>query len=145
MNDTFDLQRYVDAQNPVLNDVYDELRRGQKSSHWMWFVFPQVKGLGHSDMARKFAITSHEEGRAYLDHPLLGSRLRECTELVNAVNGRTIEQIFGHIDAMKFRSSMTLFSYIATADPMFNDALKKYFDGKADAATLALLEAGEPS
>ncbi|PLC51099.1 calpastatin [Pollutimonas subterranea] len=145
MNDIFGLQRYVDAQDPVMNDVYDELRLGQKRSHWMWFIFPQMSGLGHSDMARIFAITSKEEGRAYLAHPLLGSRLRECTGLVNAVNGRTIEQIFGHIDAMKFRSSMTLFSSIAPAEPVFNDALKKYFDGKADAATLALLEPGEPS
>ena len=145
MNDPYDLQRYVLAQGPVLDEVYEELRKGRKSSHWMWFIFPQMKGLGNSDMARRFAIASKEEGRAYLDHPLLGTRLRASTKLVNAVQGRTIEDILGHVDAMKFRSSMTLFSYIAPAEEVFAAALKKYFDGKMDAATLALLAStGEP-
>jgi uncharacterized protein (DUF1810 family) len=143
MNDAYDLQRFLDAQNYIMDQVYLELRNGRKTSHWMWFVFPQVKGLGHSDMARKFAIASADEGRAYLGHPLLGSRLRECTGLVNAVNGSTIEQILGQTDAIKFRSSMTLFSYIAPAEKVFEDALTKYFGGQPDTATLAFLESGE--
>lgn len=143
MNEIYDLQRFLDAQSTVMDQVYLELRSGRKSSHWMWFVFPQIKGLGRSDMAREFAIESTDEGRAYLSHPLLGSRLRECTELVNAVSGSTIEQILGPTDAIKFRSSMTLFSYIAPAEKIFEDALSKYFGGHPDTATLAFLESGE--
>ena len=143
MNDVYDLQRFLDAQNTIMDQVYLELRNGRKSSHWMWFVFPQVKGLGHSDMARKFAIASADEGKAYLSHPLLGSRLRECTRLVNAVNASTIEQILGQTDAIKFRSSMTLFSCIAPAEKVFEEALGKYFGGQPDTATLAFLESGK--
>lgn len=143
MNDIYDLQRFLDAQQTIMDEVYTELRNGRKNSHWMWFVFPQARGLGHSDMARKFAIASAEEGRAYLSHPLLGRRLRECTGLVNAVNGSTIEQILGRTDAVKFRSSMTLFSCIAPDEEVFNDALSKYFGGRPDSATLAFLESGE--
>src|SRR6185437_4906850 len=106
MQDLFDLQRFVDAQNPVYEDVLDELRRGRKASHWMWFVFPQMRGLGHSAMAHKYGISSKEEAEAYLKHPVLGPRLRECTELVNQIEDSSIDEIFGFPDSMKFRSSM---------------------------------------
>ena len=106
----------------------------------MWFIFPQIQGLGYSELARKFAIGSQEEARAYLSHPVLGPRLRECTGLVNAIKGRSIEQIFGYPDDMKFRSSMTLFSIVAVDNQVFNDALQKYFEGQADPRTLELLE-----
>src|ERR1700674_3235264 len=112
MSDSFDLERFLGAQNPDFEDVLMELRRGCKQGHWMWFVFPQIKGLGHSSMARKFGISSRAEAEAYLAHPILGSRLTECTQLVNLVEGRSIEEIFGDVDAMKFRSSMTLFSQV---------------------------------
>jgi uncharacterized protein (DUF1810 family) len=138
-DDPFDLQRFIDAQNPIYADVCDELRRGRKTSHWMWFIFPQIQGLGHSPMATKFAISSLEEAKAYLRHSVLRDRLLECTELVNQVQGRSIHQIFGYPDDMKFRSSMTLF---AQADPgvtAFSNAIAKYFGGKSDRATLDLL------
>ncbi|MGC2517804.1 MAG: DUF1810 domain-containing protein [Burkholderiales bacterium] len=132
MNDPHDLQRFVDAQAPVFEQVCAELREGRKRSHWMWFVFPQIKGLGHSETARRFAISSREEAEAYLQHPVLGPRLRECTRLVNLVEGRSIEQIFGHPDDVKFRSSMTLFAHVASGNPVFQEALQKYFEGKPD-------------
>ncbi|MGB7542018.1 MAG: DUF1810 domain-containing protein [Burkholderiales bacterium] len=132
MNDPHDLQRFVDAQAPVFEQVCAELREGRKRSHWMWFVFPQIKGLGHSETARRFAISSREEAEAYLQHPVLGPRLRECTRLVNLVEGRSIEQIFGHPDDVKFRSSMTLFAHVASGNPVFQEALQKYFGGKRD-------------
>ena len=99
MSDSFDLERFLDAQNPVFEEVWAELRRGRKEGHWMWFVFPQLKGLGHSWMAHKFGISSRAEAEAYLTHPILGSRLIECTHLVNLVEGRSIEEILGEIDA----------------------------------------------
>ena len=140
VSDPFNLQRFVDAQAPVYERVVEELRAGQKRSHWMWFVFPQIAGLGHSSMAQKYAISSLEEAMGYLAHPLLGPRLRECTRLVNAVTGRTIEEIFGYPDDMKFRSSMTLFAK-AGADPgVFGEALKKYFGGEPDEKTLECLQ-----
>src|SRR5450631_364156 len=110
LNDAHDLQRFVDAQNPVLKQVFAELRGGQKRSHWMWFIFPQLRGLGQSNMATKFAISSRQEAAAYLKHGVLGARLRECTGIVNLVEGRSISQIFGPPDDLKFRSSMTLFA-----------------------------------
>jgi uncharacterized protein (DUF1810 family) len=110
MNDPFDLQRFLDGQMPIYAQVLAELRRGQKQSHWMWFVFPQLSGLGHSAMAQHFAIASREEAVAYLGHPLLGSRLKECTALVRAVEGRAIREILGSPDDLKFHSSMTLFT-----------------------------------
>jgi uncharacterized protein (DUF1810 family) len=139
MSDPYNLQRFVDAQNPVYDKVCSELRDGRKKSHWMWFVFPQVEGLGSSQMARKFAISSLAEAAAYLAHPVLGSRLSECTRLVNLVEGRRIEQIFGYPDDLKFRSSMTLFAHAAPDDRVFLDALKKYFKGEFNPATLARL------
>jgi uncharacterized protein (DUF1810 family) len=138
MTDSFELQRFVDAQAPVYSRVIEELRRGRKQRHWMWFIFPQIAGLGHSEMAQRFAISSNEEAVAYLAHPLLGSRLRECTALVNAVEGRSILDILGSPDDLKFRSSMTLFNAVAS-DPEFSEGLSKFFDGKADQTTLELL------
>jgi uncharacterized protein (DUF1810 family) len=135
MTHTFDLQRFVAAQAPVYSRVVDELRRGRKQSHWMWFVFPQVAGLGHSAMAQRFAISSSEEAAAYLSHPLLGHRLRECTALVNAVEDRSILDILGTPDDLKFRSSMTLFNAVGS-EPEFWAALAKFFDGQPDRRTL---------
>jgi len=136
MDDPFNLRRFVEAQDLVYRSVISELRAGVKQSHWMWFVFPQIAGLGHSAMADKYAIASLDEAKAYLAHPLLGARLKECTELVLAVTGKTARQILGSPDDMKFRSSMTLFAQAAPNEPLFRDALKKYFDSKDDAATL---------
>jgi uncharacterized protein (DUF1810 family) len=136
MNDPFDLERFLKAQNRVFEDVLAELRRGCKEGHWMWFVFPQLKGLGRSWMANKFGIASRAEAEAYLAHPILGSRLIECARLVNLVEGRTIEEIFGSIDTLKFRSSMTLFGEVAQNNNIFKDALHKYFGGRADPLTL---------
>lgn len=139
MNDSFRLQRFVDAQETVIDHVYEELRRGQKSSHWMWFIFPQWRGLGQSSTAKQYGIASREEAIAYLQHPELGPRLRECTRLVNAVSGRSIEQIFGYPDYLKFRSSMTLFANVAEDRAVFDEALEKYFQGKPDDATVQWL------
>jgi uncharacterized protein (DUF1810 family) len=139
MSDPFNLQRFSDAQQPVYETVRAELRAGQKRSHWMWFVFPQIEGLGSSGMARRFAISSLEEARAYLEHPVLGARLRECSRLVADVNGRSIEEIFGYPDDIKFRSSMTLFAQATPENEVFVECLRKYFEGKADPSTLARL------
>ena len=139
MSDPYDLQRFVDAQNPVYDKVRAELQEGCKRSHWMWFVFPQITGLGSSPLARRFAISSLSEAAAFLEHPILGPRLVECTRLVNLVEGRPIEQIFGHPDDLKFRSSMTLFAHAAADKEVFIDALRKYFGGQFDDATLARL------
>ncbi|HEX2532016.1 MAG TPA: DUF1810 domain-containing protein, partial [Burkholderiaceae bacterium] len=133
------LQRFVDAQQPVFEQVLAELRDGCKRTHWMWFVFPQIEGLGRSGMARRYAISSVEEAQAYLRHPVLGSRLRECSRLVAAVEGRAIGAIFNHPDDMKFHSSMTLFAHAAGDNGIFDECLRKYFDGKPDPATLARL------
>jgi uncharacterized protein (DUF1810 family) len=137
MNDP--LQRFVDAQNPVFERVCAELRQGRKQTHWMWFIFPQIKGLGTSQMATKFAISSRQEAEAYLKHSVLGPRLRECTRLVNQVEGRSINQIFGYPDDLKFRSSMTLFASTSCENAIFKDALQKYFGGEPDRSTLERL------
>jgi uncharacterized protein (DUF1810 family) len=126
-NDPFDLQRFVDAQDPVYDQVRAELRRGIKTGHWMWFIFPQLRGLGHSSMAVTYGISSPQEAVAYLKHPVLGPRLEECTRLVHRVEGRTIDEIFGGIDTLKFRSSMTLFATAAPENRIFEEALDKYF------------------
>jgi uncharacterized protein (DUF1810 family) len=139
MTDLYDLQRFVAAQDPVYEAIRTELRSGRKKTHWMWFVFPQIAGLGFSPMARKFGISSLAEAAAYLSHPLLGSRLAECTGLVNVVEERPIEQIFGYPDDLKFRSSMTLFAHATSDNRLFLEALKKYFGGEFDAETLARL------
>jgi uncharacterized protein (DUF1810 family) len=139
MSDPYDLQRFVAAQDPVYDKVCSELRDGRKKSHWMWFIFPQIEGLGSSPLARKFAVSSLAEAVAYLEHPILAPRLAECIGLVNLVEGRTIEQILGYPDDLKFRSSMTLFAH-ATPNRVFIDALQKYFGGEFDPATLARLQ-----
>src|SRR2546429_7544205 len=154
MDDRYDLTRFVEAQEPVFDRVLAELAAGRKQSHWMWFVFPQLRGLGSSPTARHYAITSLEEARAYLAHEVLGERLRECARLVNRIQGRTIEEIFGYPDHLKFRSCMTLFER-AAVDPghgagtvsagdaggaqVFREALGKYFAGEEDPLTLGLL------
>lgn len=134
-NDRFNLQRFVAAQAPVYADVCEELRRGRKTSHWMWFIFPQIAGLGFSAMSQKYAISGLEEARAYLAHPVLGPRLLECTRLVG-ISGRSVEDIFGSPDDMKFRSSMTLFAEAQSRANAFKDAIDRYFDGQFDQATL---------
>ena len=161
----FDLERFVSAQDPVYSTVLSELRSGQKRTHWMWFMFPQLAGLGHSHMAQLYAISSLDEARAYLEHTgergasaglreqsarrsglpaepgrnVLGARLRECTALVNAIQGREIGDIFGYPDDLKFHSSMTLFARASDGEQVFKDALAKYFSGKEDQATVTLL------
>lgn len=139
MNDRYHLQRFVDAQRPVFDNVCAELRAGNKRSHWMWFIFPQIKGLGRSVPARMFAISSLEEAKAYLTHPVLGPRLRECSRLVADLDGLSVEEIFGNPDDMKFRSSMTLFAQATPDNEIFVECLRKYFGGKPDPATMALL------
>ena len=130
MSDTYDLQRFVEAQQPVYPRVVSELRAGRKQSHWMWFIFPQIEGLGHSAMAQRYAIGSRAEAVAYLEHPLLGPRLRECTRLVNAVADKDIHAILGSPDDMKFKSSMTLFARAAADNADFAAALDKYYGGE---------------
>jgi uncharacterized protein (DUF1810 family) len=136
LNDPYNLQRFVEAQNPVFEQVCAELRAGRKSRHWMWFVFPQIKGLGNSETSRKFAIASRAEAEAYLEHPILGARLRECSRLVTLVHGRTAVEIFGPTDELKLRSSLTLFSAVTSDNKVFVDALQKYFAGEPDDRTL---------
>lgn len=138
-SDPFDLQRFLDAQAPIYEQVRAELRAGRKASHWMWFVFPQIKGLGSSVLAEKFAISSLEEARAYLRRPVLGRRLEECAGLVNAVTGRSIEEIFPSPDDLKFRSCLTLFLAAAPNERSFRDALDTYFGGVRDERTLERL------
>jgi uncharacterized protein (DUF1810 family) len=137
--DPYNLRRFVDAQAPVFDQVLSELRAGHKRSHWMWFIFPQIAGLGSSPMAERYAISGRAEATAYLQHELLGPRLKQSTELVNQVSGRTIEEIFGYPDNLKFRSSVTLFSSVVPEDEVFRTALQKYFAREPDPATLALL------
>lgn len=131
-----DLERFVDAQRAVYPDVLAELRSGRKTSHWMWFVFPQLRGLGLSATAQYYGIEGVAEARAYLAHPVLGPRLRECVELALTLQGRSAHAIFGSPDDMKFRSSLTLFA-VASRDPLFQRALDRYFDGQPDPLTLA--------
>jgi uncharacterized protein (DUF1810 family) len=136
---SYDLDRFVEAQAHCYEQVTRELREGRKRSHWMWFIFPQIAGLGHSEMARRYAISSLAEAADYLEHPVLGPRLRECTRLVNAVEGRSIDQILGYPDDLKFRSSITLFAQAGGDDRVFRDALEKYFGGEEDRLTLERL------
>ena len=136
----FDLERFVEAQAGVYGQACAELRAGRKRSHWMWFVFPQIRGLGSSEMAVRYAISSLEEARAYLEHPVLGPRLRECAGIVVGVEGKTVEEIFGDPDDLKFHSSMTLFAEVeGPSERVFHKALKKYFGGKTDRGTLERL------
>jgi uncharacterized protein (DUF1810 family) len=142
IDDPYDLERYVRAQQPVFAQVCVELAAGRKESHWIWFIFPQLRGLGSSSMAKRYAVGSLAEARAYLAHPLLGERLRECARLVNRIEGRTAQTIFGYPDYLKFRSSMTLFAHAAAggSEP-FGEALAKYFAGEGDPLTRELLAA----
>jgi uncharacterized protein (DUF1810 family) len=137
--DPYALQRFVDAQRGVYAQAREELRAGRKESHWMWYIFPQIKGLGQSAMAEKYGISSVAEATEYLHHPELGNRLRECTQLVTAINGRSIQDIFGYPDYLKFQSSMTLFAHAAHDNQIFMDALKKYYRSEFDRQTIERL------
>ncbi|MDX3911229.1 MAG: DUF1810 domain-containing protein [Sphingobium sp.] len=138
MHDAFDLRRFIDAQERAYDLALAEIRAGKKRSHWMWFIFPQISGLGRSDMARHYAITSLDEARAYLDHPVLGERLRACIAALQGLAPTSAEAVFGGIDAVKLRSSLTLFAQ-ASEEPSFLAALDRWFAGQEDEATLALL------
>ncbi|SEN66628.1 Uncharacterized protein, DUF1810 family [Methylobacterium sp. UNC300MFChir4.1] len=142
MSDTYDLGRFVAAQEGVYGRALAELQAGDKRSHWMWFIFPQIAGLGASPMAQRYAIGSLAEAQAYAAHPVLGARLRACTAAVNAVAGRSAHAIFGSPDDLKFRSSVTLFARAVPEEPVFADALARYFDGVPDPRTLAKLGTG---
>ena len=137
--DPFDLNRFVEAQDSVYDDVLTELRNGRKQSHWMWFIFPQIAGLGHSTTSQYYAIKSPDEARQYLQHPVLGTRLLECTELILAIDGRTALEVFGSPDDMKLKSSVTLFAQVAEPDSPFVQVLHKYFHDERDSRTLQLL------
>jgi len=139
MADLFNLERFVDAQAPVYQQARRELEAGRKESHWMWFIFPQIGGLGQSAMSIRFAIASMDEAKAYLAHPVLGPRLRECARLALNVEGKTAREIFGSLDETKFRSSMTLFGRASPEDDVFDRCLTKYFGGTEDPATLERL------
>lgn len=139
VSDRHDLERFVVAQGPVYAQVCAELAAGAKTSHWMWFVFPQLKGLGRSVIAQHYGIASKAEAQAYWNHPVLGPRLKQCAELVLSVEGRTALQILGSPDDLKLRSSMTLFGQIAPEEAVFQKALQKYFGGAGDTRTLELL------
>ena len=136
-----DLDRFVTAQEPVYGQVLAELRQGRKTSHWMWFTFPQIAGLGRSPTSEHFAIRSLDEAQAYLADPLLGARLRECTGLLLEITAASAEEVFGAVDARKLRSCMTLFHRAAPDEPIFRQVLAEWFDGTADPMTDALLEA----
>ena len=137
--DPFDLDRFIQAQKPVYDTVLDELKIGQKRSHWMWFIFPQIEGLGRSAMAQRYAIKSLDEAKAYLAHPILGPRLTECTQLVLELKDLSIPTIFGNPDDLKFHSCMTLFAWVAGPESVFVLALRKYFQGRHDSNTVQRL------
>ncbi len=136
----FALGRFISAQEGIYSSVLAELRRGQKRTHWMWFIFPQIDGLAHSTTSKHYAIKSIEEARHYLNHPVLGTRLLECAETVLAIEGRSVSEIFGYPDDLKLKSSMTLFAYVADPRSVFVRVLEKYFNGEQDVRTLDLLE-----
>lgn len=140
MNDHFFLQRFIDAQNSIYNNIINELKKGEKRTCWMWFVFPQVIGLGHTPTSEKYSIKSINEAKSYIEHPVLWYRLQECTKLVINIVGRTANQIFGSPDDLKFKSSMTLFNNVADDNKIFKDAIIKYYDGEEDHFTIEVLE-----
>jgi uncharacterized protein (DUF1810 family) len=140
MLDPYNLGRFIEAQNPIYDCVLSELRRGQKKSHWMWFILPQLGGLGHSEFAVRFSISGRDEARAYLQHSILGPRLRECTTMVLRAETKAIAEIFSSPDDLKFRSSMTLFDFVKPGT-VFGQALSKFFDGRGDQTTLSALKA----
>jgi uncharacterized protein (DUF1810 family) len=135
-----DLQRFLDAQAPVYGQVLQELEEGEKRSHWMWFVFPQLAGLGSSPTSRHYSIENLAHARAFLTHPVLGARLRQCVQLLNGHEGLTAEQIFGFPDYLKLHSCLTLFHVAAPDNPAFSRALEKYYDARGDEATIRLLQ-----
>ena len=139
-NDPFNLRRFVSAQEKIYGDVLAELRSGQKRTHWMWFIFPQIDGLGYSPTSKHYAIKSKEEARQYLNHPVLGGRLLECAEIVLDIKGRSASEIFGSPDDLKLKSSMTLFASVTNPESVFARVLDKYFYGQRDSKTLNLLE-----
>ncbi|MEO8427665.1 MAG: DUF1810 domain-containing protein [Verrucomicrobiota bacterium] len=139
-NDTFDLSRFVSAQEGIFDGALSELRRGRKESHWMWFIFPQVDGFGKSSTARKYAIRNLDEARSYLSHPVLGPRLLECCRALLSVHGKSASDIMGYPDDIKVRSSMTLFSLAAVSHSEFREVIEKYFEGRLDPGTLGLLK-----
>lgn len=138
-DDPYDLGRFVEVQEANYQQALSELRIGKKRSHWIWFILPQVLGLGSSPMSIRYAIRSLAEAKAYLEHPVLGARLRECVAAMNSHAGVTASDVLGEIDARKFRSCLTLFAQVSGSEPLFREALSKYFSGKPDAATLAIL------
>lgn len=138
-SDPFNLQRFLDAQRTTFDDAISELTRGRKTSHWMWFVFPQITGLGRSDMAQLYAISSREEALAYLAHPVLGQRLRQCVAALLSTSGRSAHEIMGSPDDVKLKSCLTLFAAVAPEEPLFGEALDRFFNGEADEATIERL------
>jgi uncharacterized protein (DUF1810 family) len=140
MEDPFHLQRFVDAQNSIYGNVVNELKRGEKRTCWMWFVFPQVVGLGRTPTAERYSIKSIEEAKAYIVHPILGVRLQECTNLVINIDGKTANQIFGFPDDLKFCSSMTLFNHVAEDNNIFLNAITKFYASREDGLTIKILE-----
>ncbi len=142
MADPFHLERFVQAQDAVIEDVRRELRAGRKRTHWMWFVFPQLRGLSSSPTAQYYALASLAEAQAYVAHPLLGSRLIECSELVRAIQGRSAREVFGSPDDLKLRSSMTIFAAACPETPVFAEVLRQYFGGEPDPLTIDLLAKG---
>jgi uncharacterized protein (DUF1810 family) len=142
-DDPFDLERFVVAQQGNYTAALDELRAGRKRTHWIWYVLPQLRGLGLSGMSQRYGIASLAEAQAYLAHPLLGPRLRECVAALNAQHGRSAADVLGELDAMKWRSSLTLFAAVAGPDSIFHDALAKYFGARGDPRTLELLRPGD--
>lgn len=143
-SDPYDLERFVNAQAGMYAVALSELRAGQKRSHWIWYIFPQVAGLGFSAMAQRYAIQSRAEAEAYLQHPLLGARIVECAEALLAIHDRSVEQIMGEPDDLKLRSSMTLFARVSHAESVFERVLQKYYGGGEDAKTVAFLQRDEP-
>ena len=139
MTDKFDLERFVKAQEATFDSALAELKAGLKETHWMWFIFPQVSGLGSSEIARRFAIKSIEEAREYLEHPVLGPRLKRCAQALLGIEGKSATDIFSSPDDLKLRSSMTLFSFLAGKDSVFQSVLDKYFDGEPDRRTIDIL------
>ena len=135
MNDKFHLNRFLVAQDCIYDSVISELKSGEKHGHWMWYIFPQINGLGSTEMPMQFAISSDEEALAYLDHPILGERLKQCAEIVLNINERTAEQIFRYPDALKFCSCMTLFDVVSGDNELFQQAINKFFDGVSDQRT----------
>ena len=140
MEDIYNLERFIKAQAGIYETAVYELKNGHKTSHWMWFIFPQIKGLGFSSMSIQYSISSRPEAEEYLNHPILGSRIRECTRIVLSIDNLSAKQIFGSIDELKFRSSMTLFNYVQTNENIFELVLAKYFKGQQDNRTLEILK-----